>query len=195
MKQIEVTTLVKQSLDEVDNILPRLGFTLVRKSRVEDQYMIQDMSHLTRDNIIDHLQRCVLIRYLCVNGEKISKCLTYKNKEYKDGTVLSEKKINVNIDDVSKAFQLLEALGFEKLVDVKYDVVVYKKDDIEFAFQQVEGLGLLLEYESTKDFDGVDSEEILDVKKRMLDEIRSYQLDVSDDFDIKKAYELVLKRV
>ena len=195
MKQIEVTTYVNQSLADVDKILPALGFTLIRRSRIEDQYMIQDMSGLSKDNIIEHLQRCVLIRYLCVNNDYISKCLTYKNKEYKDGTVLTEKKINVNIDDVSKAFELLSALGFKKLVDVKYDVVVYKRGDVELCFQDVEGLGLLLEYENTSDFEDATPEQILEEKKKMLDEIRGYQLDVSDEFDVKKAYELVKKGI
>ena len=197
MKQIEVTTYVKQSLEDIDKILPKIGFSLIRKSRIEDKYMIQDLSNLSKDNIIEHLQKCVLIRYLCVNENYISSKLTYKNKKYSDdGIVLSEEKINVTIDnnDISKAEKLLEALGFKKLVDVNYDCIVYKNGDTELAFQDVEGLGLLLEYENTSDFEGASDKEIIEEKIKMLNEIRSYNIDISDDYDIKKAYELVIKK-
>lgn len=197
MKQIEITTYVKQSLDEIDKILPKLGFSLLRKSRIEDKYMIQDLSNLSKNNIIEHLQKCVLIRYLCVNGEYISSKLTYKNKEYDDnGTVLTENRIDVNIDnnDIANAEELLKTLGFQKLIDVNYDCVVYKNSEVELAFQDVEGLGLLLEYENIKDFENASDEEIICEKRKMLEEVRNYNIDISDDYDVKKAYELVIRK-
>lgn len=195
MKQIEVTTNVHQSLAEVHDILSSQGFEIIRKSRIEDQYMSQEKDKLTRDNIISVLMRCLLIRYLCVNGSDTYKSITYKKKEYSGDTVLSEEKIVLNIDDIEKAERLLRALNFEKIVDVRYDVVVYKRGDVELCFQLVEDLGLLVEYESTKDFQGVSPEDILKEKQRMLEELRSYQLEVSEDYDVKKAYQLVLNRM
>lgn len=194
MKQIEVTTTVKQSLEEIDNILLNQGFKLIRKSRVEDRYMTQNINELTKDNILDVLQKCILIRYLCVDNDYTARKLTYKKKVFDGDTFVSEEKINVNIDDLNKAEYLLTSVGFEKLVDVNYDVIVYQKDKIELAFQQVEGLGLLLEYENSNDFAGYSSDEIIEEKKKMLDEIKKYNIDITDDFDIKKASELVLKR-
>lgn len=195
MKQIEVTTIVKQSLDKVNDLLLSKGFTLIRKSRIEDRYMTQSLDSLNRDNILDILQKCVLIRYLCVNNDYVWKGLTYKKKVYENDIVISEEKINVNIDDTDKANQLFKALDFQKLVDVNYDVVVYKKNDVELAFQDVEGLGLLLEYENLNDFEGYSNDKIIEVKKEMLKEIRGYGIDTTDDFDVKKSYQLVLERL
>ena len=195
MKQIEVTTNVLQSLNQVDKELTSQGFQIVRRSRIEDCYMTQNLSGLSKDNILDVLGNSVLVRYLCVNDDYINKNITYKKKEYDGDKLLSEEKIIVDINDIDKAKHLLEALGFEKIVDVSYDVIVYKKGDIEFAFQDVENLGLLLEYESLKDYNDSSSSEILNEKKKMLEEIRSYNIEVSDDFDIKKAYQLILNRM
>ena len=109
--------------------------------------------------------------------------------------VISEEKINVNIDDTEKAEQLFAALGFKKLTDVNYDVIVYAKDELELCFQDVENLGLLLEYESLKDYTGYSNEEILKEKNEMLEEIRQYNIKITDEYDIKKAFELIEKSI
>ena len=137
----------------------------------------------------------IIIIYLLVNNSEVYKKLTYKNKVYNDNVVISEEKINVSIDSIENAEKLLIALGFKNIIEVKYDVIVYKKDDIELAFQDVENLGLLLEFESTKDYEGYAYDEILLEKKKMLDIVRSFGIDTTDDYDIKKAYELIKKEV
>ena len=59
------------------------------------------------------------------------------------------------------------------------------------CFQNVEGLGLLLEYENEKDFEGYSNEDILNEKYKMLEEIKKYNINISDDIDVKKAFELI----
>ena len=201
MKQIEVTTYVKDTLEGASGKLASQGFTLIRKSRVEDKYMIQDLNGLNSNNIMEYLQKCLLIRHVNVtenlNGNVGEfKNFTFKKKEYDGDTVLSEEKVCVKIDnsaDLNDAERLFLILNFKKLVEVNYDVVVFEKDGVELCFQDVENLGLLLEYESLNDYQDASSKEIIDEKKKMLDLIRGYQLDVSDDYDVKKAYELVKK--
>lgn len=195
MKQIEVTTRVNESLKDVEKKLKEQDFEFIRKSRIEDIYMTQKLDNLRKDNIIDILKNSVLIRYLLVNNKDVFKKITYKNKVYKDDVVISEEKINVNIDDIEKAEKLFDVLGFKKLVEVKYDVIVYKKDNIELAFQDVEKLGLLLEYENEKDFEGYSDGQIFQEKNKMLESIRSFNIDITNEFDVKKAYELIEKEI
>ena len=191
MKQIEITTNVYQSLQEVDQLLTGQGFTIIRRSRVEDQYMTMDSDPTKEEDILTTLSHSLLVRYLKVEGKEPSRRLTYKKKVYDGDTVLTEEKLSTGIDNTEKTIQILEALGFHKLVDVKYDVVVYAKGNLELCFQQVENLGLLLEYESLETFEDASSEDVLKEKNKMLEKIRSYQLEVSDDYDVKKAYQLI----
>ena len=83
-------------------------------------------------------------------------------------------------------------LDFKNLVNVNYNCTVYSNDNMELAFQDVENLGMLVEYESKEDFDGKSSEEINKKKLEMLEEIRNLGLIVGNK-DIRKANELILK--
>lgn len=193
MKQIEITARVNDTLENAIEKLEKFGFKKIRKSRIEDIYLTQKKKELTKENIIDILSSCVLLRYLKINDDKIIRKITYKNKVYDGNQVISEEKINLNCEDLDKAFELFKALNFEKLIDVKYDVLVMAKENLEFAFQNVENLGLLVEYENINDFDGKSNNEILNEKKKMINELKSYGLDVTDEYDVKKAYELIFK--
>ncbi len=193
MEQIEITVRVKESLESAKNKLKKQGFKLIRESVIDDIYMTQLLSGLKKDNIQYVLSNSVLLRYLNENGKEIKK-ITYKNKKYDNGNVISEQKINLNCDDLETAKKLFEALKFEELVEVKYNVIVMKKGDIEFAFQNVENLGLLLEYENNNDFSNSNLEEINKEKNRMLEEIKEYGIEITDEMDVKKAWELIYKK-
>ena len=195
MKQIEITVRVNNQLNEIDSILTRQGFRIIRRSRIEDNYKTLEYNNLSKDNILNVLSKCVLIRYLNVNNEKEFKKITYKNKIYENNNVISEEKISVNIDDINNADKLFEILGFKTIVNVNYDAIVYSNDKIELCFQDVEGLGLLLEYENEKDFDGYSSDEIIKEKYKMLDDIKKYNLNITNEIDVKKAYELIYTKI
>lgn len=191
MKQIEITTYVNNTLQEVDDILKRQGFKVIRKSKIKDIYKTLKYNELNKNNILNILSESVLIRYLKVNDKDEYKKLTYKNKIYDNDIVISKEKINVTIDDINKMNKLLELIGLKTIANVNYDVIVYSNDDIEFCFQSVENLGLLLEYENKNDYDGYTNEEILSEKFKMLKEIQKYGLNISNDIDVKKAFELI----
>ena len=195
MKQIEITVKVNNTLDEVDKILISKGFKLIRKSRVEDEYVCPNDIKVNRENILKVLSSSVLIRYLKTQDGEFKK-ITYKDKKYdKNDMVISEEKINVSINDIQSAHKLFEKINFKNLVDVKYDVIVYSNNDYEFAFQNVEGLGLLLEFENENDFEGVSDEAIANEKQKMYEIVKNYGIKVENNYDIKKAYELVMKKL
>lgn len=190
MRQIEITLRVNNNLKEVDSILKNQGFNKIRTSRIEDMYLKNKNIKLCKRNILRVLSKCILIRYLKVGNDEFKK-LTYKKKDYDNGKVISEVKYNVEINDINKAYSLFNEIGFEKVIDVKYDVIVYEKDGLELCFQNVENLGLLLEVENEKDFMSCSNEEIIKEKKKMVKNISKLGLDISKDYDIKKAYELI----
>ena len=192
MKQVEITTRVLETLNSVTQKLAKQGFQIIRKSRVEDEYLTQYQGDFEQKYILEMLSSSVLLRYLDVNG-KITKKITYKQKTYQNEIVMTEEKINVNCDDLDMAKKLFLALHFRPLVKVCYDVIVFSNKKIELAFQNVENLGLLVEYESEKDFSDSTEEEILLEKQQMLKEIKNLNIQTTEEIDVKKAYELIQK--
>lgn len=194
MKQVEITTRVLETLNSITQKLEKQGFQIIRKSRVEDEYLTQYQGDFEQKHILKMLSSSVLLRYLNANG-KISKKITYKQKTYQNEIVMTEEKINVNCDDLDMAKKLFLALHFRPLVKVGYDVIVFSNQKIELAFQNVENLGLLVEYENVKDFSDSTEEEIVLAKQQMLKEIKNLNIQTTEEMDVKKAYELIRKQI
>ena len=194
MKQVEITTRVLETLNSITQKLEKQGFQIIRKSRVEDEYLTQYQGDFEQKHILKMLSSSVLLRYLDVNG-KITKKITYKQKTYQNEIVMTEEKINVNCDDLDMAKKLFLALHFRPLVKVCYDVIVFSNQKIELVFQNVENLGLLVEYENVKDFSDSTEEEILLEKQQMLKEIKNLNIQTTEEMDVKKAYELIQKQI
>ena len=53
MKQVEITTRVKDSLENIDKILKNKNFEIIRKSQIEDVYLSNFKNNLTDNNIND----------------------------------------------------------------------------------------------------------------------------------------------
>lgn len=69
-----------------------------------------------------------------------------------------------------------------------------KKNGNEFAFQIVENLGNLIEYENVNDFEGKSVIEINKAKNKMLEYIKACNINITDEYDVKKAFELIEKK-
>ena len=194
MKQIEITVRLTEKIEEAIAKLEKRGFKRIRESDIHDIYMSNLDAEIKRENIQKFLKHSVLLRNFKLEGKEIKK-ITYKNKELDDnGNVVSEQKVNLDCADLEKAEALFKCLGFWTLIEVKYHVIVYEKDGIEFAFQIVENLGTLIEYENVNDFAGKSIQEIHDAKLEMLEDIRKCDISITNEYDVKKAFELIAKK-
>lgn len=194
MKQIEITVRLNENMQSAIRKLEMQGFEKIRESEINDVYMTSKLKWLNEDNIRDILKKSVLLRSLKLENKEIKK-ITYKNKEIDEkGDVISEQKINLDCNDLEKAKDLFEHLEFEELIRVRYKVFVYSKDKVEYAFQDVENLGTLIEYENTEDFEGKTLEEINNAKETMYNEIKNTGISLTKEKDVKKAFELILNK-
>ena len=100
----------------------------------------------------------------------------------------------MDCSELEKAKDLFEHLEFEELIRVKYKVMVYNKDKVEYAFQDVKNLGVLIEYENMNDFEGKSLDEINSAKNNMFEEIKNTGINLTEEKDVKKAYELILNK-
>lgn len=194
MKQIEITVRLNENMQSAIRKLEMQGFKKIREGEIDDLYMTSKLNELKKDNIQNIFKKSVLLRNLKFENKEIKK-ITYKNKEIdENGNVISEEKTNLDCNDLEKAKDLFEHLEFEELIKVRYKIIVYSKDEVEYAFQDVENLGTLIEYENTEDFTGKSLDEINDTKNNMYNEIMNTGVNLTDEMDVKKAYELILNK-
>lgn len=193
MKQIEITVRLNEDVKVAIKKLEKLGYKKMRESDIEDIYLTSKLNELNKDNIQYILKKSVLLRKLKLADKEIKK-ITYKNKEYDEkGTVISESKINLDCSDLEKAEELFKNLDFERLVVVKYHVIVYSKGTLEYAFQIVENLGTLIEYENSDDFANKSISDVNIAKEEMYNQILETGINITKEKDVKKAYELIAK--
>ena len=193
MKQIEITVRLNEDVKVAMKKLEKLGYKKIRESNIEDIYLTSKLNELNKDNIQYILKKSVLLRKLKLADKEIKK-ITYKNKEYDEkGTVISESKINLDCSDLEKAEELFKNLDFERLVVVKYHVIVYSKGTLEYAFQIVENLGTLIEYENSDDFANKSISDVNIAKEEMYNQILETGINITKEKDVKKAYELIAK--
>ena len=193
MKQIEITVRLNEDVKVAMKKLEKLGYKKIRESDIEDIYLTSKLNELNKDNIQYILKKSVLLRKLKLADKEIKK-ITYKNKEYDEkGTVISESKINLDCSDLEKAEELFKNLDFERLVVVKYHVIVYSKGTLEYAFQIVENLGTLIEYENSDDFSNKSISDVNIAKEDMYNQILETGINITKEKDVKKAYELIAK--
>ena len=194
MKQIEITVRLDENMQNAIRKLEKQGFKKIRESEIDDIYMTSKLKELNKDNIQTILKKSVLLRSFKLENKEIKK-ITYKNKEIdKNGDIISEQKINLDCSDLEKDKNLFEHLEFEEFIRVRYKVTVYSKDKVEYAFQDVENLGVLIEYENMDNFEGKSLDEINTVKKNMFEEIKNTGINLTEEKDVKKAYELILNK-
>lgn len=194
MKQIEITVRLNEKIEDAIAKLENKGFKKIRESDIYDIYLTNLNVEIKKENIQELLRHSVLLRNLQSNGKRINK-ITYKDKKLdNNGDVISEHKINLDCNDLIKAEKLFECLGFYRLIEVKYHVIVYGKEEKEFAFQIVNNLGTLIEYENINDFDKKSISEINNAKYEMIKDIKECNIAITDEYDVKKAMELISKK-
>ena len=194
MKTIEITVRVNESKESAKAKLIKNGFVQTSDEYGHDIYMTRDLDKLNKDNILDLLNESIILRHHYGNYREERKWIVSKNKSYKDDNVISEEIISVQIDDIDKMKKILENLGYKELIQKKQYFNDMTKDNIVFILEEVDDIGLLIEYENKNDFSNKTDEEVLEEKRKMHKIIKDIGINISDDFDIKKAYNLIIEK-
>lgn len=191
MQTIEITVKVNESKSSTAKKLIENGFVQTSDEYGDDIYMTQELDKLNKDNILEILNNSVILRHHHGKYREERKWIVTKNKNYKDNQVTSEEIISVKINDIDKMKKILEKSGYKELVRKNQYFNDYTKNNMVFILEEVENIGLLIEYENKNDFTNKTSEEIIKEKERMYNTIKETGINISEDYDIKKAYELI----
>jgi len=154
----EITVKVTSSKKELISILESKNFTSGRTFSLNDYYFIPNNLDINNTSTREILAKAIIVRDIFENNEYIKK-ITYKIKNFDDnGNILNQKSINCNITNIEEAKDLLTAIGYKEIMNIKENNVVYSKNKLELAVKEVINGDILIEVETepNTEFDTID---------------------------------------
>ena len=140
----EITVLVTSNFNELHDNLIKNGFRKNDSYITNDIYMIDKNIDLSKLSTLEILKKCIVVREIV----GIKKVLLYKHKEYdENGNILVNGKIECPIEDILKAIKFMEAINYEKLIEINDKCTEYVNDEIELIVQDVNNKYLFFEAE------------------------------------------------
>lgn len=184
----EITVRLNCSIKEIQNILKNKGFELSDKFSVSDTYYIPKNIEINKLSIDSILNSCILIRDIdqydtnFINSYKITK-ITYKHKNIaQNGDIINQEKYDCEIKNITEGKNLLDAIGYKRLMNIREKTVVYSKDGIKIEIKDVKNGDNLIEIETLETNEAINTIEKLKQKIEELD----IPIDKSNFF-VKKA--------
>lgn len=185
IEEKEITVRVKCSYEELDKILTKQNFTIREKYQVNDVYMINRDIDLNSLSKLDILKKCILVRDIV----DIEKLLLYKCKEYNEkGEILKQGKVKCPIVDITKAISFMEAINYEKLINISDTCIIYCNDETELNIQLVNDKYIFIEMEDKPEY----VNKVYNSTTELIEELNKYSIPYEENnYYVKKA-ELIL---
>lgn len=192
----EITVKAECSVKDLINILDKKDFSYIDKFFVDDTYYIHkdiDISELTANEI---LNKCILIRNIrqfkpkdFIDSYNVYK-ITYKYKNIAlNGDIISQKKYDCEIKDLKQGQNLLKALGYKKLLDIKEKNIVYSKDGLNLEIKEIKDGDTLIEIET------IENNEKFNTIDKLKQEIIKLDIPIDKSNYFYKKAEIKLKKI
>lgn len=186
----EITVKIKVSLDEFYKIIEEKGFWIDHEFSMNDTYFIPETLNLNKMSTRKILSKAVLVRKIEEKTSgKVIKKITFKIKNFDDnGNILSQESVNCDIKDIEDAKNLLKAIGYQEVMCIKEDDIVYEKDGLQLAIKDIKNGDKLIEIETEENDE-------LNTIDKLIQKINKLDIPIyTDNYFVKKA-EIELDKV
>ncbi|MBR4003533.1 MAG: hypothetical protein IKI95_05735 [Clostridia bacterium] len=193
MQETEITVEVFDDVQTIDKILKEKNFFVTDKKTLNDFYYTnfkpEELKNIKYTNLI---KNSFLVRN--VTGENFYETtLCYKNKIIDENeNVIAEEKTKSEVENLEKTLQILNKANITNWCNLKQDMIIYSNNQVEFAVQIVENLGVFIEFEETEEIANWTEVEKI---KYLVNYLKSLGLKLGNDFSCKKPYMMLNKKV
>ena len=170
-------------MDELYNILEKKDFKIVDKFSKDDAYFVPNEIDLDKTNSREILMQAVLVRDITGKiSNRRTKKMTFKIKKFDEyGNILSQSAVNCDILNTDDAKKLLNAIGYQEIMNIKENDIVYEKDGLQLAIKDIENGDNLIEIETTESAD-------LNTIEKLIKKINEIEIPIyTDNYFVKKA--------
>lgn len=148
---------------------------------MDDTYFISKEIELDKLSTRNILSKAVLVRDIIgKTSNKRTKLITYKIKNIDEmGNILNQESINCNILDIEDAKKLLKAIGYEEIMNIKEEDIIYEKDGFELAIKNINNGDKLIEIEETEEINTIE---------KLIKKVNEIGIPIyTDNYFVKKA--------
>ena len=190
MRETEITVAVLEGVNDTLDKLKSQGFDLTEKILMTDYYYSKYPDEVLGNFSYEEMIRNSFVLRK-VESAVCESQLIYKDKELdENGAVVSEEKIKCSVADFDKTAKVLSAAGLNRWIELKQNMYLFEKEEIVFMVQDVEGLGVFIEYEEDDTMEGLSTYEKIE---KMATTLKGLGLKLGDDLSCKKVYLSYLK--
>lgn len=187
----EITVKLKCGIKELCDLLEDKGFKIVEKFTLDDTYFTPKELKLNEMSYREILGKAILLRDIAETMPKRRTIqLTFKNKQIdNNGDILKQSKIDCEILETESGKAFLEAIGYQRLMRIKENDIVYEKEGLKIAIKDILNGDKLIEIETVEKDENLNT---VDKLKQQVNEL-NIPIDITDYF-VKKA-EIELEKI
>lgn len=195
MRETEITVEVLEEKQTLIDKLINCGFVQQCEFTMHDKYYSPiPLVILKGNNFETIIRNSFLLRTIKEIKESKNQeinLLIYKDKQFdKQGNVVSEEKVQTSLNSTEKHYEIFKKAGFNPYATILSSNVVFKKEEVELVIQDVEGVGIFIEFEEYESISHLPPKEKIEVLKNTL---LSLKLSLGTNFSCKKL-ELYLNK-
>ena len=177
-KENEITVKIKGSLENLNKILKEKGLKITNKFTIDDTYIVPEKLNLEQMKTREILSKEILVRKF--TGRTTSQMITVKIKKFaENGDILSQEEIDCDILKIEDAKQLLKAIGYREIMNIKEEDKKYEKNGFKLLVKEVENSNNLIEAETNSSYDTIE---------KLVQKLNELEIPIyKDNYFVKKA--------
>lgn len=181
----EITVKIKGSLENLYKKLEEKSLKITNKFSIDDTYFVPETLNLEQMKTREILSKAILVRKFV--GKRTTQKITFKIKKFaENGNILSQEVVNCDVLEIEEAKQLLKAIGYREIMNIKEDDEEYEKDGFQLTVKDIKNGDNLIEVETNNNYDTI---------KKLIQEINELEIPIyKDKYFVKKA-EIELDKV
>lgn len=174
----EITVKIKGSLENLYKKLEEKSLKITNKFSIDDTYFVPETLNLIQMKTREILSKAILVRKFI--GKRTTQKITFKIKKFaENGNILSQEVVNCDVLEIEDAKQLLKAIGYREIMNIKEEDKEYDKNGFKLLVKEVENSNNLIEAETNSSYDTIE---------KLVQKLNELEIPIyKDNYFVKKA--------
>ena len=174
----EITVKIKGSLENLYKKLEEKSLKITNKFSIDDTYFVPETLNLEQMKTREILSKAILVRKFV--GKRTTQKITFKIKKFaENGNILSQEVVNCDVLEIEEAKQLLKAIGYREIMNIKEDDEEYEKDGFQLTVKDIKNGDNLIEVETNNSYNTIE---------KLIQEINELEIPIyKDNYFVKKS--------